>query len=100
MVTLDVIASTADGKRLEIHTHIAAPQPQDDGSWLCRVAVAPLQDQSLEVRGVDSFHAVWLSCSLVLKLLTHLKAQGGELLNRDGSVFPLDAYLAGLEDKQ
>ena len=100
MVTLEVIATTADGKRLEIHMHIGAPQPKEDGSWVCKVAVAPLQEQSLEVRGVDSFHAVWLSCALVLKLLTHLKAQGGELLNRDGSAFPLDAYLAGLEEKR
>jgi hypothetical protein len=100
MVSLEVIAQSADGKRLEIRASIEAPQRQDDGSWICQVEVAPLQEQRLAVRGVDSFHAVWLSCALILKLLTHLKSDGGELLNPDGSAFPLEAYLAGLGEQR
>ena len=79
---------------------IGAPQLQDDGSWLCRVEVAPLQEQALEVRGVDSFHATWLACSLILKLLAQLKDAGNRLENADGSDFPLEAYLAGLDGKR
>ena len=99
MVSLEVVAMSGDGKRLAISARIEAPQRQDDGSWLCKVAVAPLQQQHLEVRGVDSFHAMWLSCSLILKLLAHLKSDATELLNPDGSVFPLAAYLAGLDER-
>jgi hypothetical protein len=99
IVTLSVVAMTADEKRLAITARIDQPLRQEDGSWLCQVEVAPLQEQVLNVRGVDSFHAVWLSCSLILKLLTHLEQGGARLLNEDGSVFPLHAYLAGLEEK-
>ena len=100
MVKLEVVAVTGDGKRLPISARIEAPRQEDDGSWTCKVAVAPLQEQHLNVRGVDSFHAVWLSCSLILKLLAHLKSDGSRLLNPDGSVFPLEAYLAGLDEKR
>jgi len=47
----------------------------------------------LEVVG---FHAVWLACALVLKLLENLKVEGWGLENRDGSEFPLEAYRSGL----
>lgn len=99
MVTLDVVARMADGKELAIRAEIAAPERQPDGSSLCHVVVAPLQDQALDVRGVDSFHAVWLSCSLILKLLGHLQDAGAVLLNPDGSAFPLELYLAGLDER-
>ena len=96
MVELNVLARMPDGREVPIHIEIAAPQAQPDGSAICRVGVAPLEQKPLEVRGVDSFHAVWLACALVLKLLTHLRSAGAELLAADGSEFPLDAYLAGL----
>ena len=99
-MTLEVIALSGGDRRIDIRASIAAPQRQDDGSWLCRVEVAPLQDQALDVRGVDSFHAVWLACSLILKLLAQLKEAGARLENADGSDFPLDAYLAGLDGKR
>ena len=95
-MSLEVLARLADGKELALRAEIAVPQAQADGSSICRVSVAPLQDQPLDVRGVDSFHAVWLACSLVLKLLGHLKSAGAVLLNRDGSAFPLELYLAGI----
>lgn len=97
-MSLDVLARLADGKELALRADIAAPQRQDDGSAICRVTVAPLQEQPLDVRGVDSFHAVWLACSLVLKLLTQLESAGAVLLNPDRSAFPLKLYLAGLGD--
>jgi hypothetical protein len=40
---------------------------------------------------------LWLACSLVLKLLARLKQDGAKLENADGSEFPLEAYLAGLD---
>jgi hypothetical protein len=99
MVTLEVVAQMKDGKALTIRAHIEAPRRDEDGSWACKVEVAPLQDQVLSVRGVDSFHAVWLACSLILKMLTQLKEAGAELRSSDGSEFPLEAYLAGLDKK-
>ncbi|HEY3075768.1 MAG TPA: hypothetical protein VGJ74_11400 [Burkholderiales bacterium] len=100
MVTLEVIALSGEDRRIDIRASIGAPQRQEDGSWVCRVEVAPLQDQALDVRGVDSFHAVWLGCSLILKLLAQLKEAGTRLQNADGSDFPLEAYLAGLDGKR
>ena len=97
MVELNVLARMSDGREIPIHIAIASPEVQPDGSAVCRVVVAPLEQQPLQVRGVDSFHAVWLACSLVLKLLGHLRSAGAELLSGDGTAFPLEAYLAGLD---
>ena len=97
-MNLAVVARMADGKELAVRAEIGLPERQQDGSSVCRVSIAPLQDQPLDVRGVDSFHAVWLACSLVLKLLGHLKSAGAVLLNPDGSAFPLELYLAGLDE--
>jgi len=94
-----VIAVLADGKRVELDARIRPPEEGDGGYWIARVQIKPLQTEPVKVRGVDSFHAVWLACSLVLRLLTQLRAEGARLQNRDGSEFPLDAYLTGLGDE-
>jgi hypothetical protein len=96
MVSLEVLARMADGRELAIRAEIAAPERQADGSAICRVSVARLEAQPLEVRGVDSFHATWLACGLILKLLSQLKSAGAVLLTADGTAFPLELYLAGL----
>jgi hypothetical protein len=92
-----VTAILADGKRVEIDARIRPPEEGDGGYWISQVQIKPLQHEPVKVRGVDSFHSVWLACSLVLKLLTQLRAEGARLQMRDGSEFPLDAYLAGLD---
>jgi len=99
MVKLDVVALTPEGKRVNVSVRISAPERAADASWTCKVEVAPLQAQALTVRGVDSFHAVWLACSLILKLLEQLRSGGGQILNTDGTEFPLEAYLSGLGGK-
>ena len=99
-MSLDIVEVTAEGRQLAMSASFGAPQRQADGSWVCRVEVAPLQEQALDVRGVDAFHAVWLACSLILKLLTQLRDAGTRLENADGSAFPLEAYLAGLDGKR
>ena len=96
-MTLDVIAVTAEGKRLNIAARIAAPARAADGSWACEVEVAPLTSPSVEVRGVDSFHAMWLACSLILKLLQHFTSQGGHLLNA-GLTIALAAAAASMTE--
>jgi hypothetical protein len=100
MVTLEVKALLAGGKALDLRARADTPERQADGSWICRVEVAPLNAQPLDVRGVDSFHAMWLACSLILKILTQLEENGARLVNHDGSDFPLEAYLAGLDEKR
>jgi hypothetical protein len=92
-----VTAVLKDGKRVELDARIRPPYEGDDRYWIARVQIKPLQREPVDVRGVDSFHATWLACSLVLKLLTQLRAEGARLEMSDGSEFPLDAYLAGLE---
>lgn len=94
-----VTAVLADGKRVELDARIRPPYEGDDRYWVARVQIKPLQKEPVDVRGVDSFHAIWLACQLILKLLTQLRAEGARLENADGSEFPLDAYLAGFDEK-
>ena len=94
---LQVVGVRESGERVALTIQIGRPQEQRDGRWACEIAVAPLNAKLDAVRGTDSFHAVWLACSLALKLLDNLKAEGWTLENRDGSSFPLDAYRSGLD---
>jgi hypothetical protein len=94
---LEVIGVRPDGERIELKAEIGRPREERDGRWACSIAIAPLAKQPDDVRGTDSFHAVWLACALVLKLLENLKAEGWRLENPDGSDFPLDAYRSGLD---
>lgn len=94
-----VTAVLPDGKRVELDARIRPPYEGDDRYWVSRVQIKPLQKDPVDVRGVDSFHAIWLACQLILKLLTQLRAEGARLENKDGSEFPLDAYLAGFDEK-
>jgi len=93
---LEVIGMRESGERVELRLEIGRPREERDGHWACSIAIAPLETQPDDVRGTDSFHAVWLACSLVLKLLANLKQDGWSLQNRDGSEFPLEAYRSGL----
>jgi hypothetical protein len=100
VASLQVVAVLPDAKRVELTATIRPPYEIEHGQWAARVQVKPLQEKALEVRGVDSFHALWLACSLVLKVLAQLAAEGAQLRNADGTEFPLQAYLAGLDGKR
>lgn len=95
IVTLDVTAVFQNGQEVPLTARIGRAV-QESAAWACAVELAPVYREAMSVKGVDSFHATWLACSLVLKLLGHLKDEGVVLANPDGSAFPLEAYLAGL----
>ena len=97
MAKLQVVGVRPDGARLELKAEIGRPREERDGRWACSIEIVPLETQPEDVRGTDSFHAVWLACALVLKLLENLRAEGWNLQHRDGSEFPLDAYRTGLD---
>lgn len=97
---LAVTAVRPGGERLALTAEIGRPREERDGRWACSIAIAPLKSKLDDVRGADSFHAVWLACALVLKLLDNLKAEGWRLENEDGSEFPLEAYRSGLSPSQ
>ena len=101
IVTLEVIAVFENAQEVGLTARIgrATPDPQAQGGWVCPVELAPVYKEPMNVKGVDSFHATWLACSLVLKLLGHLKSEGVVLRHDDGSEFPLEAYVAGLDGK-
>jgi hypothetical protein len=97
IVTLDVVAIFEKSKEVEITARIGrATADAQGGGWVCAVELAPVYAEPMNVKGIDSFHATWLACSLVLKLFAHLKDEGVALNQTDGSAFPLEAYLAGL----
>jgi hypothetical protein len=93
---LDVVGVRPQGERLALRAQIGRPREERDGRWACSITIAPLEAKLDDVRGTDSFHAVWLACVLVLKLLGNLEAEGWRLENPDGSAFPLEEYRAGL----
>lgn len=93
---LEVIGVRPDGERLELRAQIGRPREERDGRWACAIEIAPLKGKIDDVRGADSFHAVWLACALVLKLLDNLRQEGWRLESADGSEFPLESYKAGL----
>jgi hypothetical protein len=93
---LEVIGVRPDGERLELKAEIGRPREERDKRWACPIEIAPLKGKIEQVRGADSFHAVWLACALVLQLLANLQAEGWHLENDDGSEFPLEAYRTGL----
>jgi hypothetical protein len=93
---LEVIGVRPDGERIELRAQIGRPREERDGRWACAIEIAPLAQQPDDVRGADSFHAIWLACALVLKLLDNLREEGWRLENADGSDFPLEDYKAGL----
>jgi hypothetical protein len=103
IVTLEVIAVFKNAQEVGLTARIGRAKPEKSGdtpgAWVCPVELAPVYQEPMNVKGVDSFHATWLACSLVLKLMAHLRGEGVALKQTDGSEFPLDAYLAGLGDK-
>ena len=97
---LEVVGVRPGGERLALRAEIGRPREERDGRWACSIAVAPLKSKLDDVRGTDSFHAMWLACALVLKLLDNLQAEGWRLENADGSEFPLDDYRAALAPRR
>ena len=99
IVTLEVTAVFQNTQEVRLTARIGRAQPEGKGAWVCPVELSPVYEEPMNVKGVDSFHATWLACSLLLKLLGHLKGEGVLLKHEDGSAFPLEAYLAGLDAK-
>ena len=99
IVTLEVIAAFQNGQEVALTARIGRAQPEGEGAWVCPVELLPVYREAMNVKGVDSFHATWLACSLLLKLFAHLKDEGVALKQRDGNAFPVEAYLAGLGGK-
>lgn len=99
IIFLQVTAVFENRREVNIDARIGRAQADAQGGWVCQVQLSPVHAEPVNVRGVDSFHATWLACSLVLKLLGHLKSEGVALRQQDGSEFPLESYLAGLGGK-
>lgn len=97
IIELDVVAVFDGTREVALRAQIGRAQADAAGGWCCAVELAPAYQEAMSVRGVDSFHATWLACSLVLKLLAQLRQEGVELRSSDGSAFPLEGYLAGLD---
>jgi hypothetical protein len=99
IIFLQVTAVFENRREVDIGARIGRAEADAQGGWICQVQLSPVHAEPVNVRGVDSFHATWLACSLVLKLLGHLKSEGVCLRQQDGSEFPLESYLAGLGGK-
>ena len=90
-----VVGVPPEGARVTLTVEIGRPYEERD-AWACPIAIAPLHGKLADIRGTDSFHAVWLACTLALKLLDNLKSEGWRLEYDDGSEFPIEDYKASL----
>ena len=98
VASLDVVAITPEGRQVSLAVRIGKPARAESG-YACPVEISPIYGELADIRGVDSFHALWLACSLVLKLLESFKSSGGRLYDREGGEFPLAGSLSGLGGK-
>ena len=99
VASLEVVAVTAEGKQITLSIRIGRPHQVEGGDWDCPVEMLPIHGELADIRGVDSFHSLWLACSLVLKLLESFRSSGGKLYDSEGGEFPLEGYLSGLGGK-
>jgi hypothetical protein len=90
-----VVGVRPDSARVTLTVQIGRPY-EEAGAWACPIDIAPLHGQLADIRGTDSFHAVWLACTLALKLLDNLTAEGWRLEYADGSEFPIEDYKTSL----
>jgi hypothetical protein len=90
----ELIGVRANGERFTISLQIGQPyeRPGEIAHWSCPVSLEPLYPKLADQSGVDSFQALCLASRLAITLLAGFKADGGSLLNSDGTEFPLEAY--------
>jgi hypothetical protein len=95
----ELIAVHPAGSRSMVTIEIGMPYlrevDKDLEDWACPVSLSPLYNNLAEARGGDSFQALSLAVSLILDLLSGLKAKGWNFLIDEEEEFPLEAYSFG-----
>ena len=92
-VDVDIDAIGRNGETFVVSLRIGVPYRKDEDVWSCPVSLTPLYSGLRDQSGADAFQALCLASRLAVTLLTHFRDDGGQLVNRDGTPFALDAYL-------
>lgn len=93
---LEIYGIKHTGKKIKITAKIGKPYPEKSigkgDNWACPVSLEPLYKRLPDIVGVESFQALWLASNLILRLLQTFLNKGGQLVDEDGSRFPMEAY--------
>ena len=91
----EFIGQAANGERFPIILEIGRPYQSGTSpeTWSCAVSLDPLYPHLVDQVGSDSFQALILASNLAIALLFGFKDDGGRLLFKDGSEYPLEALV-------
>ena len=97
---LEIFGIPKDGARIKITAKLGKPYlVLGDGAleeWACPVSLEPLYSRLHDAHGGGSFQALCLASNLVLSLLEAFVEKGGQLVQDDGTRFPLEAFSFGV----
>ena len=88
----EVIHVPASGERVSIVVEIGQPYQSPDGFWRTPVALHGLDGRLCDICGQDSLQSLSLAVEMVHRRLASLVEVGEQLLDSEGSEFPLEAY--------
>jgi hypothetical protein len=88
----EVIRVKASGERVFIVAEIGQPYQSPDGFWCTPVALHGMDGRLCDICGEDSLQSLSLAVEMVHRRLASLVEAGEQLLDSEGSEFPLEAY--------
>lgn len=94
----ELVRVRTSGERVSIVAEIAQPYQTSDGFWRTPVALHGLDGRLCDICGEDSLQSLSLAVEMVHRRLASLVETGEQLLDLEGSEFPLDAYFATTHD--
>ena len=94
----EVIHVRASGERVSIVAEIGQPYKTPDGFWRSPVALHGLDGRLCDIGGEDSLQSLCLAVEMVHRRLASLVEAGEQLLDSEGSEFPLEAYFGPTHD--
>jgi hypothetical protein len=68
-----------EGSKIDIYLRLGRPYQCGDAEWACPVALEGLYASLRDQHGDDSWQALMLAQGLLLQLLAHFVAHGGQL---------------------
>ena len=84
----------ASGERVSIVVEIGHPYQTPDGFWRTPVALHGLDGRLSDISGDDSLQSLALAVEMVRRRLASVIEAGDQLLDSEGSEFPLEAYFS------
>ena len=94
----ELVRVRASGERVSIVAEIGQPYQTADGFWRTPVALHGLDGRLCDICGEDSLQSLSLAVEMVHRRLASIVEDGEQLLDSEGSEFPLQAYFAGTHD--